>query len=173
MNFNDSFINATPPSVVFRSLQSQSAPLVDHQPLIQISPGLFSTALSPFTRFDYHRSPQAVARTVVNHDQPWLQPTQSALRAPYQQQGHLQTGHPRGLGLHTVTVADLATAVTAHPDNTELMQLWTALHYSYGDELGLTSSDPIQPLHPQAHWSNIRLVVWSYTNQRLTTKGGE
>lgn len=95
------------------------------------------------------------------------------LRAPYQQQGHLQTGHPRGLGLHTITVADLATAVTTHPDNTELIQLWTALHYSYGDELGLTASDPVQPIHPQAQWSNIRLVVWSYTNQRLTTERGK
>lgn len=95
------------------------------------------------------------------------------LRAPYQQQGHLQTGHPRGLGLHTITVADLATAVTTHPDNNELMQLWTALHYSYGDELGLASSDPLQPIQPQAHWSHIRLVVWSYTNRRVTTERGE
>lgn len=92
------------------------------------------------------------------------------LRTPYQQQGHLQTGHPRGLGLHVVTVTDLATAVIKHPDQTELVQLWTALHYSYGDELGLTSSDPVQPIHLQAQWSNIRLVVWSYTNQRLTTE---
>lgn len=86
-----------------------------------------------------------------------------ALRTPWQQQSFRQTGNPRGLGLHVVTIAELVEALQAQPDCLGLRQLWNALQYGYSDELNLTPTLDLIPQAIDPSWHQIRLVVWQHS----------
>lgn len=86
-----------------------------------------------------------------------------ALRTPWQQQSFRQTGHARGLGLHSITIAELLEALQAQPECLGLRQLWNALQYGYSDELNLTPTRDQLPQAIDPNWRQVRLVVWQHS----------